>query len=341
MKWCAPYFAFASLTLLISAESMAGTVTYTYTDPQGTPLAEADAYGNITATYDYRPYGSTYSGVGTSTAPDGPGYTGHVNDVDTGLIYMQARYYDPSVGRFISVDPLGPSEGQLFNFSRFAYADNNPVVNTDPDGRCTGSVFCETGKLADTPGVVGHGYTSQVASSNGPGGSTKNVVNPSVAAAAANEANEALKNVQQSSSNQDQLAKIWGAAVQPIAEKYDTEIASKFFLTSGGYRFGLAVSDGVLCSQSAICSVNIYNAPNVPGGVLTGYAHTHPNNLGLSGSDLYVAYNIWAVNALLNSVTVYATQPDGRIRRWSTDQLQHATGRNYDEIARKDETYVH
>jgi hypothetical protein len=37
--------------------ALAGTVTYVYTDPQGTPLAEADANGNITATFDYRPYG--------------------------------------------------------------------------------------------------------------------------------------------------------------------------------------------------------------------------------------------------------------------------------------------
>ena len=113
----------------------AGTVTYVYTDPQGTPLAEADASGNITATYDYTPYGSQALG----TAPNGPGYTGHVNDPDTGLVYMQARYYDPSVGRFISTDPVGPSVGNAFNFNRFAYANNNPIVNDDPTGRCTGS----------------------------------------------------------------------------------------------------------------------------------------------------------------------------------------------------------
>jgi uncharacterized protein RhaS with RHS repeats len=41
-----------------------GTVTYVYTDPQGTPLAETDANGNITATFDYTPYG-TYAPQGT------------------------------------------------------------------------------------------------------------------------------------------------------------------------------------------------------------------------------------------------------------------------------------
>jgi RHS repeat-associated protein len=113
----------------------AGTVTYVYTDPQGTPLAEADASGNITATFDYAPYG----GQALGTPPSGPGYTGHVNDPESGLVYMQARYYDPTVGRFLSVDPVGPAPGNAFNFNRYGYANNDPIVNMDPDGRCTGS----------------------------------------------------------------------------------------------------------------------------------------------------------------------------------------------------------
>ena len=121
----------AALWLGLGAIAHAGTVTYVYSDPQGTPLAEADANGNITATFDYRPYGVQALGA----APNGPGYTGHVNDPDTGLVYMQARYYDPVVGRFISTDPVGPSAGGVFNFNRFAYADSNPVMVTDPTGR--------------------------------------------------------------------------------------------------------------------------------------------------------------------------------------------------------------
>ena len=116
---------------MLSAPTHAGTVTYVYTDAQGTPLAKADANGNIIATFDYAPYGAQALG----TPPSGPGYTGHVNDPDTGLVYMQARYYDPAVGRFLSVDPVGPSPGNTFNFNRYGYASNNPINHTDPDGR--------------------------------------------------------------------------------------------------------------------------------------------------------------------------------------------------------------
>lgn len=125
----------------------ADTVTYVYTDPQGTPLAEADASGNITATFEYTPYG-TYAPQGTSApgpAPKGPGYTGHVNDPETNLVYMQARYYEPATGHFLSTDPVEPSGGNTFSFNRYAYVDNNPVMHTDPDGRqCAQCLYSPT-----------------------------------------------------------------------------------------------------------------------------------------------------------------------------------------------------
>lgn len=119
------------LWMVLCVTANAGNVTYVYTDPQGTPLLEVDANGNITASFDYRPFGSQAMGNPSS----GPGYTGHVNDPETNLVYMQARYYDPAVGRFISVDPNPPRAGDDSSFNRFAYATNNPILNTDPDGR--------------------------------------------------------------------------------------------------------------------------------------------------------------------------------------------------------------
>ncbi len=65
----------------------------------------------------------------------GPGYTGHVNDPDTGFVYMQARYYDPVVGRFLSVDPVVPEAEDVFGFNRYNYAHDNAIANKDPDGR--------------------------------------------------------------------------------------------------------------------------------------------------------------------------------------------------------------
>jgi RHS repeat-associated protein len=108
------------------------TVTYYLTDPHGSVLATADASGAVTSTRDFTPYGKSAEG-GDS---DGPGYTGHVGDADTGMIYMQARYFDPESGRFLSVDTERPQAGNLFVTNRFVYGDNNPTTKWDPSGRC-------------------------------------------------------------------------------------------------------------------------------------------------------------------------------------------------------------
>lgn len=79
----------------------------------------------------YEPYGRQQGPV-----EGGPGFTGHVQDDGTGLIYMQQRYQDPETGRFLSIDPVSSESGNAQHFNRYAYAYNNPYKFSDPDGRC-------------------------------------------------------------------------------------------------------------------------------------------------------------------------------------------------------------
>lgn len=130
-------FTLFSMLLLPQADALAGDVTYIYTNPQGTPLAESDASGNVTAIFDYTPYGRQVAG-GVAI---GPGYTGHVKDADTDLVYMQARYYDPEIGLFLSMDPAAEGAGSTYALSGYAYARNSPAVNIDPDGRMVGAIY--------------------------------------------------------------------------------------------------------------------------------------------------------------------------------------------------------
>lgn len=78
----------------------------------------------------YQPYGKT-----PQTLWDRAGYTYHMEDRYTDLVYMQQRYYDPAIGRFLSVDPVGPLENPINHFGRYHYANNNPYRFVDPDGR--------------------------------------------------------------------------------------------------------------------------------------------------------------------------------------------------------------
>ncbi|MCV2886480.1 hypothetical protein OE749_17425 [Aestuariibacter sp. AA17] len=103
---------------------------------------------NPGGTQNHRPYGSSIEGEA-----DDIGYTGHKFDTDLGLSYMQARYYDPVIGRFYSNDPVGSIEhlggpGGAHGFNRYAYANNNRYKYVDPDGEEVRAVYnIDTGVL--------------------------------------------------------------------------------------------------------------------------------------------------------------------------------------------------
>ena len=120
-----------ALLTSLTTTARAQTVEYIHTDALGTPVAVTDASGNVIERSEYEPYGKVLK---PETPQDGPGYTGQVFDSATGLNYMQQRYYDPAIGRFLSVDPVAARE-KGDNFNRYAYAFNNPYKFTDPDGR--------------------------------------------------------------------------------------------------------------------------------------------------------------------------------------------------------------
>lgn len=117
------------LLLLAAYRPAHAAVEYIHTDSLGTPVAITDSDGNVIQTSEYEPFGKLLN----RTLTDAPGYTGHETDATTGMIYAEQRYYDPQVGRFLSVDPVTPDSGGDFN--RYDYAANNPYMFKDPDGR--------------------------------------------------------------------------------------------------------------------------------------------------------------------------------------------------------------
>ncbi len=127
---------------ILSTASLSDTTTITYfhQDMLGSPVAASSETGAVLWRKEYQPLGKTVDADGTNHI----GYTGHVEDKSTGLSYMQQRYYDPEIGRFYSNDPVGVFESVEDNpmmFNRYAYANNNPYLYTDPDGRQSLGVY--------------------------------------------------------------------------------------------------------------------------------------------------------------------------------------------------------
>jgi RHS repeat-associated protein len=107
------------------------TLKFHHTDALGTPVAVTNSSRVVVEQRLFDPYGKLISGP----IHDGPGYSGHVEDAQTALTYMQQRYYDPEIGRFLSVDPVAVDEETGASFNRYWYANNNPYRFVDPDGR--------------------------------------------------------------------------------------------------------------------------------------------------------------------------------------------------------------
>lgn len=107
--------------------------TYVHHDSLGSPVSGTNTAGNINWRERYTPFGITLDNP--AALNDQAGYTGHIKDSDTGLVYMQARYYDSVIGRFYSNDPVGFEPDNIHSFGRYTYGNNNPYKYTDPDGK--------------------------------------------------------------------------------------------------------------------------------------------------------------------------------------------------------------
>jgi RHS repeat-associated protein len=113
---------------------------------QGDIIEIVDASGNTVARYRYDAWGNNIidpwdSGLGIADI-NPYRYRSYRYDSETGLYYLNARYYDSSIGRFISADSinyLDPSSEQGLNL--YAYGNNNPVMMIDPNGNFAWLIF--------------------------------------------------------------------------------------------------------------------------------------------------------------------------------------------------------
>jgi RHS repeat-associated protein len=120
-----------SLAGHLVAETDGGARYWLHTDDKGSLVSVSDAYGSEVQRYEYRPLGDQLSREGAGY-PETHGYVGEELD-DSGLLFLNARYYDPKLGRFTSADPLPKPTSSGLN--RYAYADDDPVNHSDPSGR--------------------------------------------------------------------------------------------------------------------------------------------------------------------------------------------------------------
>ena len=121
------------------------TLRYIHQDSLGSTSVMSDPAGASISSISYFPFGLTRTGsVSTSKQ-----FTGQRLD-GTGLYYYGARYYDASIGRFISADTEGIDYTNPQSLNRYTYCSNNPLKYTDPTGHSFGMTLLKIWHIADT-----------------------------------------------------------------------------------------------------------------------------------------------------------------------------------------------
>ena len=123
-------------------------VEYWHKDFLGNLTTTINHLGVVTAYYSHDPFGKRrYPGgaydasnalvIPWSTTLDngtGRGYTTHEELNDIGIVHMNGRLFDPTIGRFLQTDPMLQSPDDLQNYNRYSYCLNNPITCSDPSG---------------------------------------------------------------------------------------------------------------------------------------------------------------------------------------------------------------
>jgi RHS repeat-associated protein len=107
-------------------------VNWLFGDHLGSQSVTADASGSKIAEVRYKAWGEDRYVWGTT--PTSYRYTGQRSETSLSIYNYGARWYDSSLGRFLSADTVIPGSGDTQGWDRFAYSYNNPLIYTDPSG---------------------------------------------------------------------------------------------------------------------------------------------------------------------------------------------------------------
>jgi len=133
MEYCVGLRALPAAPVDGSGNEYSQRFTYYHDDHLGSTGIVTDRCGQIVQQVTYTPYGEMRSELNLGASVNYL-YTGQQFDREVGLYYYGARYYDQSIGRFISPDTVIPNPADSQSYNRYAYCLNNPIHFNDPTG---------------------------------------------------------------------------------------------------------------------------------------------------------------------------------------------------------------
>ena len=277
------------------ALDISGTMYYYIYNLMGDVVGLYDSTGNVVARYAYDAWGRVLTvkdGSGNilnpTANPGEPGiinpfrYRGYMYDDESGLYYLNSRYYDPETGRFVNADGYVSTGQGVLSHNMYAYCLNNPINMIDPNG--TACHIHEGGRQGPECVFVGgkclYHKTTECCMP---------VVSPSP---------EPYKSA-------DDAAKAFSEQVYSssayIRHEYSTEIYSRTIQGETTYNYNPPRAG------------TPHSAPvgnSTPKGTTTvAYAHTHPNSNVFSNADIQAAETL--------RIDAYVVGPNLQLQRYS------------------------
>lgn len=243
-------------------------------------IAIVNPVNGTKAEYSYDAWGNLLSIIGDQTIGElNPyRYRGYRYDVETGLYYLQNRYYNPKVGRFLNADGMVMTGGSLLDSNMFSYCINNPMSFVDPTGRAHATPDSGTGsalKWPQTEEAAKRAYEKQQEEKKA------NTYMPS--------------SVQKSENTNDPKTSVVTSIESQMRKETLNDgrerVAGIYQSSNGTYYAGKVLTgqhDNVILEYLVIASTPTYD-------LLTGFVHTHPlcschSSDVFSDGDRYVAF---------------------------------------------------
>lgn len=280
-------YANGKLWCEIVMKGTAKTTYYHHTDHLGTTVCITDSSGSVVWECEKEAFGTVKDKTDSSFTPN---FTGKLLDLNTGLYYFNARWYDSDMGRFITEDPA--RDGRNW----FVYCGNNPICFTDPNGlweRNSNGTY--TAQRGDTLwGLYGPSWQEKSGFNRDPStlqiGETVGYANNTIISIL-NESSKCKNNSEMSDLQTYYLQKN-----EPIAQSLDNS-PQLFVGISGDVSFGLIQGGVIISSTSDIYGkttssfmphfdVGVFNSISSDGiGIAPGFTGTATIGLSFPGNS--------------------------------------------------------
>ncbi|MEV5959783.1 RHS repeat-associated core domain-containing protein [Streptomyces sp. NPDC051987] len=324
--WAQRYYSADGTTIALRTDK-SGTQTLSYLsgDPHGTSTLSLDATTQAVTKRYLTPFGAARAG-GSGVWADDKSFLGKTTDPTTSLTYIGAREYDPTTGRFLSVDPLLETDKPQ-TLNGYTYGANNPVTYSDPtgEGLACGKGFdvsCGNGNVTHGDGSLSHnGEPTGGGVASGWGGTSSsdsqgNVKSGDSGWGALSDVGNGIINYGSAIFSQPEVW--WGAA---------ETVGSMFLMGLGG---DATIGGGALCLTGLGC---LAGAPAIAGGVtLIGVGATGTGDgIGRINDGLGKALNEAKANDSAGSTKAPDPGSQNPDITWKTDKYdgwQHVLDRH-------------